>query len=115
MAWSPNNMACTTTWSTLFALEQSVLPFPDSALVEMQQLLFWNSAATDDLLEVKAMALALRVDAIFRLVRGASYESTASHDQAVAEMRDTLLTAEATMEQLAEINDRNYRFWQEGT
>lgn len=115
MAWSPNNLACTTTWSTLFALEQSVLPFPESAGVQMQQLLFWNSSATEGLLEVKAAALALRVDAIFRMVRGATYERDATHEQAVNEMRDTLLTADATMEQLAEVNDRNYRFWQEGS
>ena len=114
MAWSPNNMACTTTWSTLFALEQSVLPYPESAGVQMQNLLFWSAAASDELLDVKAMALALRVDAIFRLVRGATYEGGVSHDQAIADMRDTMLMAEATMEQLAEVNDRNYRFWQEG-
>jgi hypothetical protein len=114
MTWSPNNLACTTTWSTLFALEQSVVPFPDAAEVQMQTLTFWNTAATDDLRSVEAHALALRVDAIFRLVRGAVYETDSDHEHAVTEMRDTFLTADATMETLADANDRNYRFWQEG-
>jgi hypothetical protein len=80
----------------------------------MNQLTFWNSAASAALREVGARALALRTDAIFRMVRGATYEDGHTHQRAVDEMCEVLLKEDATMENLADVNDANYRFWQEG-
>ena len=115
MSWSANNLACTTTWSTLFAMDESVRPFPASAAVKMRQLTFWNAAASPELREVAASELTLRIDKVFRVTRGATYEDNRTHDDAIADMRSVLLSADDTIERLAEINDANYRFWQEGS
>jgi hypothetical protein len=114
MAWSANNRACTTTWSTLFALEQSLLTFPKSGEVQMQHMQFWITAATPELRRLRAQALANRMDVIFRVTRGAEYEEGSSLDQAIEAMVEVMSDANATMEKLAEVNDASYRFWQEG-
>ena len=114
MAWSPNNRACTTTWSTLFALEQSLLPFPSSGDVQMQHMQFWTTAAGDELRRLRARALANRMDLIFRVTRGATYEDGSDVDRAIEAMLEVMDDADATMAQLAEVNDAHYRFWQEG-
>jgi len=113
--WSRNNRACSTTWTTLFVLEQSTLPFAESGGVPMHALAFWDDAASDDLRRLQAQALAIEMDNVFRLIRGARYEEGADTGTAVRAMCEVLTSRDRTMSDLAAANDANYRFWREGS
>ena len=111
--WNPNNLACQCTWANLFALRQSQKPFKNSGDIEMQDLLFFNPAASDDVLENEAKMLADELDVIFRQVDGAKFETGITRKKAHAEMVEILKDATKTMAELAEVIDSNYLFWGE--
>ncbi len=113
--WSANHRACTTTWTTLRVLAQIPLnlPFSRAGTVTMKELTFWNQAGTPDLRRVQASALAAQMDNVFRLVRRAQFEPGVEPAQAVSAIANTLLGADNTLADLAEVNDANYLFWGE--
>jgi hypothetical protein len=112
--WSPNHRACTATWMALRMLDQSVRPFPSSGTVRMDQLTFFNAVASDDMRRFQAGTLAKQLDNFFRQIDGAVFEAGKNALAALSEMRDALLTADATMADLATVVDAAYRFWDEG-
>ena len=112
--WSPNNRACTATWMALRMLDQSVRPFPSSGAVRMEQLTFFNAAASEEMRRFQAGTIAKQLDNFFRQIDGAKFEQGISGVDALADMTNALLTAEQTMAGLAGVVDDDYRFWEEG-
>jgi hypothetical protein len=111
--WSNNNLSCISTWIGLRILEQNKKVFDRSGTVRMRALAFWNTGATQQMRALQARTLAKQLDNIFRLVDGAEYEPDVSGAKAVAEMAEILADADQTLADLAEVNNRNYRFWGE--
>jgi hypothetical protein len=109
--WSKNNRACTTTWSTLLILEQISAAFVDSNAIKIQNFTFWNQAGSSDIRKLLANTLAIQMDNIFTMIRGAQYESNVTKETATSGIVDLLTVAEKTVSDLAELNDRNYVFW----
>jgi hypothetical protein len=113
LEWSKNNRACTTTWTTLRVLDQNGRTFDKSGPVKMEQLTFWNKAASAQMRKLQAQTLSTQIDNVFRLIRGAKYESGVTRAQAIAGMVATMTDAEKTIADLAEVNDASYQFWGE--
>ncbi len=113
--WSSNNRACTTTWTTLRILNQ-ISPektFGETGSVKMEELTFWNPLSSAEIREIQAKTLAIMMDNIFRMVRRAEYEKEADHQKATDAIVNTMVDADKTIADLAEINDKNYLFWKE--
>ena len=113
--WNANNRACTTTWSTLRVLGQirKNLTFPKAGAKTMDELTFWQQTASAELRAVHARSLAVAMDNIFVMLRGAHYETGSDGATAVRDIVNTMLDAEQTVADLAAVNDANYRFWHE--
>ncbi|MDP2365241.1 MAG: hypothetical protein Q8M94_15925, partial [Ignavibacteria bacterium] len=58
-------------------------------------------------------SLAIMMDNVFRDIRGAKYEKGITIENAINDIRETLLNSNNTLADLAEINDKNYLFWGE--
>lgn len=112
--WSPNHRACTATWIALRMLDQSERPFPASGTVRMDQLTFFNAAASADMRRFQAGTLAKQLDNFFRQIDGATFEAGKNAIAALSDLRDALLKADNTMAGLAAVVDAAYRFWDEG-
>jgi hypothetical protein len=111
--WFPNHRACTATWIALRMLDQSERPFPSSGAVRMDQLTFFNAAASADLRRFQAGTLAKQLDNFFRQIDGAAFEAGKNAVTALSDLRDALLDADNTMAGLATVVDAAYRFWDE--
>lgn len=111
--WSPNNRACTTTWSTLKILAQNSKPFIKSGGLRMDQLTYWNPTASSEMRKVQATTLANQMDNVFTLVRGAKYEKKVTKEKAIASMTDVLVDSEMTVTDLAAVCNDQYVFWGE--
>jgi hypothetical protein len=79
----------------------------------MRQLTFWNQAASGPMRTLQAKSLSAQMDNVFRLVRGAEYESGITRAAATSDMANILADGEKTIAELAEVNDTNYQFWGE--
>jgi hypothetical protein len=79
----------------------------------MDQLTFFNAAASDEMRRFQATTLAKQLDNFFRQIDGAQFEDGTSPEDAVTGVRDALCTAELTMADLAGVVDASYRFWEE--
>jgi len=113
--WNANNRACTTTWLTLRVMGQipQDLVFRDTGQVKMNELMYWGELSSLDIKQTQARSLAVTMDNIFRMIRGAKYEEGKTNQQAITDITNTFLDAEKTIADLAEINDANYYFWKE--
>jgi len=113
--WKANNRACTTTWTTLRVLGQirKNLTFAKAGAKTMEDLAFWQQTASAELRAVQARSLAIAMDNIFVMLRGARYEEGSDGPTAVRDIVNTMLDAEQTVADLAAVNDANYRFWKE--
>lgn len=116
MKWSNNNRACLTVWTTLVALGQlrKTQVFNTAGAKTMNTLTFFGQDAAADMKEVRAKALALQMDGVFRLMRGAVYETAVKSKDAVKGMTDVLTDADKTVADLADAADDAYKFFQEG-
>jgi purine-cytosine permease-like protein len=111
--WSKNNRACTTTWSTLVVLDQIKDVFNDSGTLKICDFTFWNRAASSNMKRLMASTLAIQMDNVFTMIRGAKYEDGITKDKAISDIVDILVNGDKTVLDLAEVNDNNYLFWQE--
>jgi hypothetical protein len=89
------------------------LVFRDAGQVKMNELIYWGEMSSLDIRQIQARSLAITMDNIFRMIRGAKYEEGKTNQQTINDIANTLLNAEKTIEDLAEINDINYYFWKE--
>ena len=113
MAWSTNNRACTTVWTTLFSMQQLSTNFADSGTLTMNQLTFFNELSSSDQRSHDIAMLADHLDNVFVNGRGAKYESGVTHSSAVSGLVGILSEAATTVEQLASTADSLYQFWGE--
>jgi hypothetical protein len=89
------------------------LVFKDSGQVKISEFTFWGEMSSAEMRQTQARSLAIMMDNIFRMIRGAQYEEGISNHQAVESITNTLVDGEKTVADLAEINDTNYFFWKE--
>ncbi|RYY02132.1 MAG: hypothetical protein EOO53_13930 [Gammaproteobacteria bacterium] len=116
MAWSSNNRACKTVWSTLMALDQisESQTFKTTGIIKIGDLRFFPIDGTQAVLDVRAQSLALQLDKIFRLIRGATYEADVDQLAAVTALELILKDKEKTVADLADEADSKYLFFKEG-
>jgi len=111
--WSKNNRACTTTWTTLMVLDQLKTGFDDAGGMKMSLLTFWNAADSGEMRSLKVSTLAIQMDNIFTMVRGAKYEEGKDKGSALQDIKNIMTSPDKTVKDLAAANDENYLFWQE--
>jgi hypothetical protein len=109
--WNKNNRACTTTWSTLLILDQINAAFIDSSAIQIRDFTFWNKTGSSDMRNVLANTLAIQMDNIFTIIRGAQYENGVTKETAINGIMNILSVGDQTVSDLAELNNRNYVFW----
>lgn len=111
--WNPNNLACTTLWTTLFKMQQLDSSFADSGALKMSELLFFNPLGSAAEKLKTARILSDQLDVVFRIGRGAVYEDDVDHGKAMEMIIPILLEEDKLVEDLASAADDLYRFWQE--
>jgi hypothetical protein len=111
--WSSDNRACKTTWSTLFELDQLKAIFKDAGSMKMSELTYWNNTDSDNMRLTKVNEIAIEMDNIFIKERGAKYEKNKSKDTALEDIKNIMTNSDKTVQDLAEVNDNNYLFWNE--
>ena len=113
--WTVNNRSATTTWLTLRLLAQ--IPkdevFKKAGSRRMDELLFWNKSSSEKIRKIQVDSLAIMMDNVFRDTRGAKYEKGIAGEQAINDIKETMLNPDNTVADLAEIIDKNYLFWGE--
>ncbi len=112
-AWSINNRACTTLWSTLYSTQQISTNFKDSGSLTMSKLLFYNELSSAEQRSHHIAMMADQLDTIFINGRGAKYEVGINHSSAVNGLVAILSNADNTIEELASTADSLYQFWGE--
>ena len=115
MKWSSNNKACKTVWSALMALDQidEDQSFKSTGQMKISELRFFPKDETQDEIDIRAKSLALQMDKIFRMIRGASYQEGVSRVIAVTKITDILKVQEQLVADLADKTDDKYLFVRE--
>jgi hypothetical protein len=111
--WTKNNRACTTLWTTLYNMKQLQSNFEVSGQLKMQDLTFYNVLSSSDLRNQEAKIIADQLDNIFRIGRGAKYESGVTRSDAMIAMVEILTDDSKLVEELATKIDNQYLFWGE--
>ena len=111
--WNRNNRACTTTWTTLRLLHQTIEKLETAGLITMENLAFWNSTSSPEFRKIQAQTLSFQMDNVFRMVRKATYETGTTQEKAINDILKILLDKEKTIADLAAANDHHYLFWGE--
>ena len=111
--WSKNNRACTTLWTTLNKMEQLSTNFDDSGDLKMNDLTFYNALGSADLRKQQAIIIADQLDNIFRIGRGAEYETDIDRTKAISSIVQILTDEEKLVKDLASTVDDAYNFWGE--
>ncbi len=62
--------------------------------IKINELRFFPKDGNQDIIDVRANSLALQMDKVFRMIRGASYEDNVSRAIAVTEMAEILKVQE---------------------
>ena len=112
MAWTNEKMANVDTWFTLFRINQIIAPFPEAGNIKMSQLTFFNPTASQDHLKIEATLVANTIDQLFTAF-GVKLENNVSRNAALTAMIGVLMDGNKTVEELAEVNDSNYLFFNE--
>ena len=76
----------------------------------MNQLLFFNHHASDDLRRTEALMLAYRLDNEFTRVYKAQYQGAESYESAISKMTEVLMREGETIETLSDVVDACYKF-----
>lgn len=116
MKWSANNRACKTVWSTLMVLDQigEDQSFDSTGKKTVGNLRFFPHDGSQDIIDIRAKSLAIQIDKVFRMIRGATYENNVSQSQAVDALAVVLKDKEQTVAELANKADDQYLFFKEG-
>ena len=111
--WTKNNRACTTLWSTLNRMQQLSTNFDKSGDLKMNDLTFFNVLGSTELRRQQATIIADQLDNIFRIGRGAKYETGFDRTKAINSMVEILINEEKRINDLASTVDDAYNFWGE--
>lgn len=112
-AWSKNNRACTTLWTTLYSMQQLSTNFDDSGDLKMKDLTFFNSLGSAELRKQQATIVADQLDNVFRHGSGASFETDMDRTKAMSCMIEVFTDEEKLVQDLASTIDDLYSFWGE--
>lgn len=108
-SWSNNRLSCVNTWSALSALGQLKQDFAAAGAVKVNQLSFWNPAASKDMRVLVAGGLAHELDRYFCAVLLATPALTNWHERVVL-LQQLLLQPEKTVAEIGEAMDDLYSF-----
>lgn len=108
--WNNNNLACLKTWIHLKVLNQHNKVFKDTGDLKMNQLTFWNQAASPESRSESAKTICIQLDNMFRLHDKTVYESGSNQESAVENMHSIMTIEDKTVELLAFNIDNNYKF-----
>ena len=89
-------------------------PFVSTGEIKIKDLTFFSKDGTNDVLDVRAKSLAMQIDKVFTMIRGASYEENMSRLTAVTALVEVLKDGEKSIAELADTADDQYLFFQEG-
>jgi hypothetical protein len=109
-SWSSQKPACILTWYALAMMQQHKKSFPRSETLKVKNLQFWTSASTADFRTAAARGIAMQLDAMFRGVNAAKYETGVARNTALAALHEALRNGETTLPELAAVADAHYRF-----
>ncbi|MDW3196441.1 MAG: hypothetical protein R8G66_28965 [Cytophagales bacterium] len=87
--------------------------FEESGKIKMEDLTFYNVLSSSDLRNQEAKIIADQLDNIFRIGRGAKYESGVTRSDAMTAMVEILTDDSKLVEELAAKVDDQYLFWGE--
>lgn len=76
----------------------------------MQDLLFFNTTASDSQLKFEAQGIADFLDQVFRNTYGAKYEQGTDKLKSISAMVSILIQKDKTLPELAQTVDDNYNF-----
>ncbi|HET9746736.1 MAG TPA: hypothetical protein VFP97_13565 [Chitinophagaceae bacterium] len=112
MAWTTDKRVCKALYFALQGTDQIDLltEFEDAGSMVMEDLLFFNSHASEDLRRQEAIILASRFDSQFIKAHRARYEKDVSRPGSIAAMTELMMQAEKTVEELSDIIDACYKF-----
>lgn len=111
--WSKNNRACTTLWTTLYAMQQLSTNFGDSGDLKMNDLTFYNALGSAELRKQQSTIIADQLDIVFRHGSGASFETDVDRTIAMNGMIEVLTEETKCVKDLASAIDDSYIFWGE--
>ena len=111
--WNNNNLACLKTWIHLKVLGQHNEVFKNAGSLKMNQLTFWNQAASPELRLLAAKTICIQLDNMFRFHDKATYESESSLEIAIENMHHVITNEHNTIADLAINIDDNYKFRRE--
>lgn len=109
-AWNNNNLAHTDTWGYLFVKEELNESFADARDVRMDELAFYNPAASPQFIAADAKELAASLDRAFRKKSRAVFETDWTVPKAVEAMQSILKDKEKLVCELAIQVDDIYSF-----
>ena len=104
MAWSVTSTPCVTVHTTLVRQAQIDyrVQFTDAGALKMSDLVFFNTAASSDIVKAQALMLANTLDSIFTNTYLAVYQTGYDQDKSVAAMVTTMVVANNTVENLCD-------------
>jgi hypothetical protein len=111
--WTKNNRACTTLWTTLYAMKQLSTNFNDSGDLKINDLTFYNALGSAELRKQQSTIIADQLDNVFRLGSGATFETDFDRTKAMGTMIEILTNEEKQVKDLASAVDDAYSFWGE--
>ena len=94
-------------------MEQLSTNFDDSENLKMNDLTFYNALGSADLRKQQAIIIADQLDNIFRIGRGAQYETNINRTTAISNIVQILTDEEKLVKELALTVDDAYNFWGE--
>jgi hypothetical protein len=115
--WDPDVQSQNQTWMYLFLTRELVASFPDSEQVRMEQLAWWNPAASPAVRRVDAQKKSIELHRFFRDAMKRPYETDFEQDgfaKAVLTLTDVLVVADHAVPDLATAIDSIFLFDDEG-
>ena len=112
MAWTQTSNTCISLYGSLIQLKQidENTAFDDAGPLQMQNLQYYNSAASGDINNASALALAKVMDSMLSNSFGGAYKSGFDSNKAVSTMLPVLQDGTKTVENLSDTIDTIYSF-----
>ena len=112
MAWTQTSDTCISVYGSLIQLKQvdENTAFNDTGPLQMQNLQYYNSAASSDINNAAALALAKVMDSLLSNSFGGAYKDGFDSNKAVSTMLPILQDGTKTVENLSDTIDTIYSF-----
>jgi|GEM_PF-1156319 len=104
MAWERTSVMCVTLGATLIRLDQidAATTFAAIGPMKMQDLQFYNTAASSDINAASALQLATTIDNILTNSYGDTYQAGYDTNKAIAAVTAVMSAADKTVENLSD-------------